>query len=181
VLAVANLAQVIGEFLFGKISDLIRVRGLCVLSSSLGAALATFLLWGLARSYAQLIVFAIIYGAFASGLISLWARIGTFFGEKDAQKIYSVMSFGRGIGNIASGPISAALLSSKHGRKAVDGTAYGLGRYEAVILFVGTCMSVSAFLAAIGFIAIAIEERTERKHEERVAETGAVETFYAQT
>jgi hypothetical protein len=80
------------------------------------------------------------------------------------------MSFGRGIGNIASGPISAALLSSKHGQKAVDGTAYGLGTYEAVILFVGTCMSVSAILAAIGFFAIAIEERTERKHEERVAE-----------
>jgi len=173
VLAVANLAQVIGEFAFGKMSDLIRVRGLCVLSSSLGASLATFLLWGLARSYAQLIVFAIIYGAFASGLIALWARIGTFFGEKDAQKIYSVMSFGRGIGNIASAPISAALLNPKHGAKAVDRAAYGLGKYEAVVLFVGGCMSVSAMLAALGFVAIAIEERTHSKKEERAAETDA--------
>jgi hypothetical protein len=89
------------------------------------------------------------------------------------------MSFGRGIGNIASGPISAALLNPKHGLKAVDGTAYGLGKYEAVVLFVGACMSVSAMLAAVGFIAIAIEERTQRKQEERVAETGTAETFYS--
>jgi len=180
VLAVANLAQVIGEFFFGKVSDLVKVRGLCVLTSSLGASLATFLLWGLARSYAQLIVFAIVYGAFASGLISLWARIGTFFGEKDAQKIYSVMSFGRGIGNIGSGPISAALLSPKNALKVVDRTAYGLGKYQSVVLFVGACMSVSAMLAAIGFVAVAMEERTQRKKEERAAEADAAETSYTQ-
>jgi MFS family permease len=169
VLALANLAQVIGEFCFGKMSDLIPVRGLCVLGSSLGASMATLLLWGFARSYAQLIVFAIVYGMFASGLIALWARIGMFFGERDAQKIYSVMSFGRGIGNVASGSIGAALLRPLGTVREVNRAAYGLSKYQSIILFIGACTALSSILGALGFFALEIEDRTQQKIEADVA------------
>jgi MFS family permease len=165
VLAVANLAQVIGELCFGKISDIIPIRGLCVLGSSLGASLATLLLWGFARSYSTLIIFGIVYGAFASGLIALWARIGMFFGEEDAQSVYSVMSLGRGIGNVASGPISAALISSSNQARVINRAAYGLGKYQPIIFFVGSCTAFSAVLAALGYISLEVEDRIQRKKE----------------
>jgi MFS family permease len=165
VLAVANLAQVIGELCFGKISDMIPIRGLCVLGSSLGASLATLLLWGFARSLPQLIVFAIFYGAFASGLIALWARIGMFFGEEDAQRVYSVMSLGRGIGNVASGSISAAIVGSSGRARVVNRAAYGLGKYQPIILLVGSCTAFSAVLAALGYFSLEVEDRVQRKKE----------------
>ena len=99
-------------------------------------------------------------GAFASGLISLWAQIGTFFGEKEAQNIYSVMSFGGGIGNIASGPISVALLKTA---RAVDRSAYAIGKYQGVVLYVGVCMAFSALLGGEGFLAVAHEEKTQKQ------------------
>jgi MFS family permease len=77
VLAIANLAQIIGEVGFGKLSDKVPFQGLCVLASSLVAAIATLTLWGLSHTLIQLIFFGIVFGAFASGFISLWARIGT--------------------------------------------------------------------------------------------------------
>lgn len=164
-LAISNLAQIIGELCFGKLSDMINVHGLCVLGSSLVASIAVLVLWGLARTLTQLIFFALVFGSFASGLISLWARIGTFFGEKDAQNIYSVMSFGRGIGNIASGPISAALLGKMgaQGAGSVNRDAYAIGKYHGVVLFAGVCMGVSALLGGVGFFAVALEERAQEK------------------
>jgi len=178
VLAIANLAQVIGEVCFGKLSDLMPLRGQCVFGSSLGASLATFLLWGFARSYGELIGFAVMYGMFGSGLIALWARIGMFFGERDAQNIYSVMSFGRGIGNIASGPISAALLRPLGAPREVNRAAYGLSKYQPVILFVGSCTAFSAILAALGFVALEIEARKQQRRESVAAVADVPEVSY---
>lgn len=157
VLAISNFAQIIGEVSFGKLSDKMPVRGLCVLGSSLVAAIATLTLWGLSHTLGQLVVFGVFFGAFASGLISLWARIGTFFGEKEAQAIFSVMSFGRGVGNIASGPISVALLENA---SPVDRHAYAVGKYQGIVLYVGGCMAFSALLGGVGFFAVKYEERT---------------------
>jgi hypothetical protein len=112
-------------------------------------------LWGFARSIVMLSWFALIYGCFGSGLISLWSRMGSFFGQNDAQMIYSVMSMGRALGGIVSGPVSSALLEVTADRPAMrkNGvTDYGNGRYPGVVLFVGLSMSMSAVMAIAGLV-----------------------------
>ncbi|KAK4940698.1 hypothetical protein LTR10_019208 [Elasticomyces elasticus] len=144
VLAVANAAQIVGEITFGTLSDRVNLHVLVVFSS-LVACLSTFSLWAFASSFGLLIAFALVFGASASGFIALWPRIGTLFGEPDASMIYSFMSLGRGLGAIASGPISTALLS---GRRAGQPALSAQQHFKHIILFVAVCMAMSS---AVGF------------------------------
>ena len=158
-LAAANFAQIFGELSFGHLSDRVNVHCL-ILASTLASSIAVFTLLGMAHSLVMLSFFALIFGTFGSGLISLWARMGTFFGQNDAQMIYSVMSFGRGLGSIVSGPISSALLRAAEGRRSYthdnqsgDRAAnYGNGKYIYIVLFVGTSMGVSALMGIVGLV-----------------------------
>lgn len=149
VLAVANIGQVFGEVGFGRLSDKARVPTLVLLSAA-GSSLAAFGLWSVATSLAYLFPFAILFGSFGSGFLALWPRMGTMFGEKDASMIYSLMSFGRGLGMIASGPMSTALLGHSSSRTedlALNGSVTSV--YRPVVLFVGSCMAASAILGLI--------------------------------
>ena len=148
-LAAANFAQIFGEIGFGKLSDHVNVHCL-VLTCSLVSAVATLGLWGFARSLVRLSWFALIFGTFGSGLISLWARMGTFFGQADAQMIYSVMSFGRGLGVIISGAISPSLLAAAPKRAEDALVRYGNGEYLGIVLFVGISMGISALMGLVG-------------------------------
>jgi MFS family permease len=172
VLAAANFAQIFGELGFGQLSDRFNVHAL-VLLSSLVASISVLTLWGLAESLVQLVFFALIFGASASGFISLWAAMGSAFGEENAQMIFSILSFCRGMANIASGPISSSLLRSlpKHSSDGRHHRAYGNGKYIGVVLFVGICMACSALLGALGFLA-----RTQKKQNKEKAELAAEET-----
>lgn len=116
-----------------------------IVVSTATAGISTFLLWGFANNLAMLIVFALLFGTSGAGFLALWARIGTLFGEKDAPMVYGVLCCTRGIGSIASGPISLAML----GGEVVRGT-YGAGRFKSLVLFVGLCLTVSAGLGSIG-------------------------------
>ncbi len=155
VLAVANLAQVIGEIGFGSLSDKVNVHCL-VVTSALMACLSTFFLWGFANSLAFLVVFALLFGCFGSGFIALWPRMGTMFAEKDASMIYSLMCLGRGIGSIASGPISAAVLP---GLQTTSKPLSAHEHFRPVILFVGACMAASAALGSGGWMAYLFKKR----------------------
>ncbi|KAF3008917.1 hypothetical protein E8E13_011269 [Curvularia kusanoi] len=140
-LAVMSIAQVAGQFSFGYLSDKrTSVTALVTISASV-AAVATLSAWGLARSIAPLIAFALLYGFFGAGYTAMWARMVTAVSEDPsaAQAIFGMFNFGKGIGNVAAGPISAGLL----GRQGTDG-GYGLGTYKAVVLFTGACLLLSA-------------------------------------
>ena len=160
VLSVTNLAQVFGEVGFGKLSDKVHVKYLVIVSPSF-ASLSAFILWGLfaAKSMVALLVFSFLFGFFGSGFLALWARMGTLFGEKDAQMVYSTMCFGRGIGSIVSGPISSRILS--HSGTASSKLGYGAGKYAGVVLFVGACMASSAVVGTSGLIALAWKRKTK--------------------
>lgn len=162
-LAAANFAQIFGEVGFGQLSDRVNVHCL-ILACALVSSITTLALWGLAHSMALLTAFALIFGSFGSGFISLWARMGTYFGEKDAQMIYSIMSLGRGVGSIASGPISTALLAAfASGGAAESGTfRYGNGKFFGLVLFVGISMAVSAMMGIAGFFVGRLEKRPGR-------------------
>ena len=150
ILAVANIAQVFGEIIFGGLSDKARVPTLVFCSAAV-SSLAAFLIWTFANSLAYLIPFALLFGAFGAGFMALWPRMGTMFGEKDASMIYSIMSFGRGIGSIASGPISTALVH-RHTTSVGQPPASVMHNYRPVMLFVGACMAGSALLGLAAWI-----------------------------
>ena len=173
VLAVGNFAQIFGELGFGQLCDSVNVHVL-VLLSSLVASISVFTLWGLAQSLVQLIFFALVFGGFAGGFISLWAGMGRAFGEENAQMIYSIMSFSRGMANIASGPISSSLLRSlpEHPSDSHH-HAYGNGKYAGVILFVGICMACSALLGAPGFLAGWRKKKPNKDKEQDTEESEA--------
>lgn len=94
-----------------------------------------------ARSIAPLVLFALLYGFFGAEYTAMWVRMVTAVSEESsiAQTIFGMFNFGKGVGNIAAGPISAGLLSWSSG----DG-GYGLGTYKAVVLFTGVCLLLSA-------------------------------------
>lgn len=61
VLALFNSSGVIGQILIGYLSDRFPYPWI-MFSSSLGSAIAVFLLWGLANTLPQVFAFAIIFG-----------------------------------------------------------------------------------------------------------------------
>lgn len=140
-LAVMSIAQVAGQFSFGYLSDRrTSVTALATVSASV-AAIATLFAWGFARSITPLIMFALLYGFFGAGYTAMWARMVTAVSDEPsaAQAIFGMFNFGKGIGNVAAGPISAGLLSW-----GAEGGVYGLGTYKAVVLFTGVCLLASA-------------------------------------
>lgn len=174
VLSAANLAQVFGEVGFGQLSDQFHVKYLVILSTTV-ASISAFVLWGLfaAKSIAALLVFAFMFGCFGSGFLALWARMGTLFGEKDAQMVFSTLCTGRGVGSIVSGPISSVLLS--HSGRIISKVDFGAGKYAGVVLFVGACMASSAVVGVLGVLALSWEAK--RNHVEKRLDSEAGSTL----
>jgi predicted MFS family arabinose efflux permease len=141
ILALLSVSQVIGQFSFGYLSDHRVPLNLLILISTLVSGLATLTLWGLAKSLAALVVFALVYGFFGAGYVAMWARMGSAVSEEPTAALatFSLLCFGKGVGNVAAGPLSAALI-----RKGVVLGSYGAMRYKSVIVFTGSCMLGSA-------------------------------------
>jgi hypothetical protein len=123
----------------------------CVLISTLGTAAAVFGLWALAASLPTLYAFCVAYGLFAACWASTWpgimrdvvrARQGA-----DAGMVFASLAAGKGIGSIASGPLSEALLLRGAAAAVASGSGsavgYGSG-YGAVIVFTGITAACGA-------------------------------------
>lgn len=140
-LSLNNLGNIMGWVIFGFLSDRIDVH-ILVFLLPFASAVSAFVLWGFARSLGLLIAFSLVYGWFAGAFVILWPRFGIMLSD-DPQVVYSLMAFGKGIGNLAIGPISGELI-----RGGVS-AGYGLGRYRALIIFLGSSMLGSS-LGAMG-------------------------------
>lgn len=140
-LAIMSIAQVLGQFSFGWLSDRNISLNLLSASSTLVAAAAAYACWGLAHSFKLLIIFALIYGYFGAGYTAMWCRMGTAVSSDSAAAFasFGLLCFGKGVGNVLAGPLSGALLA-----KGIDVDSYGALRYRAVVLFTGSCMLLSA-------------------------------------
>lgn len=140
-LAIMSIAQVLGQMTFGYLSDRKVSVNTLALSSTLIAGAATYACWGLAHTFEVLAVFAIIYGFFGAGYTAVWARMGTSITSEPSAAFaaFGLLNLGKGVGNVLAGPIGGALLVNR-----VDRQDYGTRRYEAVVLFTGSCMFVSA-------------------------------------
>ncbi|PSN73365.1 monocarboxylate transporter [Corynespora cassiicola Philippines] len=151
VLALNNLATVLGQVCFGWISDRTNRALIPICISSLVASGVTFFLWGFAHSLVTLIIFAFLYGLFAGGFVVFWPKFGTTLSE-DPQAVFSLMAFGRGIGNVVTGPIASALVGGK------VSSGYALGRFLPLVIFLGTMM----FGSSLGILGLLLEPRRRR-------------------
>jgi predicted MFS family arabinose efflux permease len=139
-LALMSVSQVAGQLTFGYLSDKnVPLNALMVIALSVSAT-ATLSIWGVARSLPPLVFFAILYGFFAAGYTALWARMVTAISDEptSSQAMFGLFCFGKGIGNVLAGPVSAGLL-----KLSSDTGGYAHGTYKAVVIFTGACLLLS--------------------------------------
>lgn len=143
-----NVGTILGCPTFGFLLDRWSTSA-AVLVAATGAALSVLIFWGLSGAAAMLCIFAFVYGLCTGASTATWAGIvrDTIQQHPSVESgfAYSLLVSARGIGNLVSGPLSAALL---HATPVAGGMSYGYGsRYGALITFTG----VTAFLGSIGF------------------------------
>ncbi|CAG7959357.1 unnamed protein product [Penicillium salamii] len=141
-----NLASVFGSVTMGHLAD--RYHAItCITISTVGSTLSLFFLWGFASTIPTLLVFSVAYGLFAGSYSATWAGITREVRHvnptADATMIFGLIAFGRGIGNVVSGPFSEALLKVDPWVDSAIG-AYGSG-YGLVIM----CAGISAFMSGL--------------------------------
>lgn len=145
VLAV-NVASVGGTVAMGALTDRLDVTT-CIMISTAGTVLGTFLLWGFATNLATLYVFCIVYGVFAGAYTATWPGImkqmtmaptglGAARSAFDPVMVFGLLAAGRGVGNVVSGPLSEALIKGMPWQGQAAG-GYGSG-YGTLIAFTGT-------------------------------------------
>jgi MFS family permease len=147
-LTVMSCSQVAGQFTFGYLSDRRVPVDVLITVSLLVASVATLTSWGLSHSLAPLVVFALLYGFFGAGYTALWARMVTAISAEPtaSQTIFGIFCAGKGVGNVLAGPVGAGLLGATAGDgvRKTRGFGYGAIKYEAVVLFTGACLLLSA-------------------------------------
>ena len=130
-LTALNGAAVVGCIVAGVLTDRVHISTV-YLTTSLGAAIAVFFLWGFSTHASVLIIFAIAYGFFAGSYSTAWTgtivdlqkSLGT--DAVDGGFVYGMLLFARGFGNVISGPLSSALVASPiSDAAAAYGTQYG--------------------------------------------------------
>lgn len=137
-----NAASVFGCVAMGYLVDRLHVTT-CVALSSAGAAIGIFAIWGFAVALAPLYLFCAVYGAFAGSFSSTYAGVMRDVQKRKAAEpgmVFACLLAGRGLGNVVSGFMSAALVRDWPW-KGDAGFAYGSG-YGPLIVFTG----ITAFL-----------------------------------
>ncbi|EXJ92425.1 hypothetical protein A1O3_00976 [Capronia epimyces CBS 606.96] len=144
-LALMSVCQVGGQFVFGLLSDHKVPLDLLACLSTLVAAVACLAVWRLAHSLPVLIIFAVAYGFFGAGFTAIWARMSTAITDDVTAGpiIFSLLNFGKGIGNVAAGPVGGFLVSSSKSTGTQSQSPSSLS-YRWVIVFTGVCMFASA-------------------------------------
>lgn len=149
VLALFNSTSVLGAIGMGFLCDRLHVTTV-IFISTIGATLSVFLFWGLSTSFPLLIIFALAYGISAGGFSSTWPGVIREIQKKspgaEMGTLFGLLAAGRGVGAVASGPISEALLANQSWRGAAA-LGYGTG-YGGLIVFTG----VSALCGGLSFV-----------------------------
>lgn len=148
-LALVNGSAVVSTVMMGMLIDRFHVTTV-ILLSTVGATISIFLFWGFSTALPMLCIFSVLYGFFAGGFVSTNAGIikliKTSDENTDVGMLIGFISGARGIGVIASGPLSDALMSGMPWQGKAD-LAYGSG-YGSLIVFTG----VTAAVGGISFL-----------------------------
>lgn len=138
-LALVNMGVVLGAIWISALTDRVHVSSVMSICS-VGAASAVFLFWGLLASLPMLCLFSLLYrltaGAFSANYTGIAQRVKDNDDAADTGTILGFLAASRGIGAVASGPLSEALLHTQQWQgqaKLGYGTSYG-----PLIVFTGT-------------------------------------------
>nr|XP_019042357.1 hypothetical protein I302_08960 [Kwoniella bestiolae CBS 10118]OCF21287.1 hypothetical protein I302_08960 [Kwoniella bestiolae CBS 10118] len=143
-IALMNLARVPGQVIIGHLADKISPRKL-ILLMALASGISVFAGWGAARDVGGLVGFSLAFGAFAGSYTALFSRFIAILNRDDPHLpaiLYSLFFLARGIGSIASGPLSSALMSHTSSLDGAKG-GYGVGEYGVLIIWTGVGMVMS--------------------------------------
>lgn len=144
--ALLNTTTVLGCISVGMLIDRFHVTTvLCILA--VGSTIATLVLWGLSTQMPTLLIFSAVYGFFAGPYTSTYTGVVTEVRKQDSGAelglVMGLLAAGRGIGNIASGPLSEALLRAQNVQGRTK-SGYN-GAYENLVLFTGVCVACGGF------------------------------------
>ena len=137
-----SIAQVLGQFAFGYMSDrnlsVGLLSGICCVAAS--AASSTF--WGLGTSVGLLATFSLVYGFFGFGFGTMRVAMARAVDSDPSAvfALYAIFVFLQGVGNVLVGPLSAAMLTGSTVRES-----YGARRYAGLVILT----SASSLLAAL--------------------------------
>ena len=153
-LIMINVAAVFGCVVMGGIVDRWHITT-CIFLSTVGSTLSVFLLWGFSTNLPLLLVFCAVYGLFAGSYSTVYPGImklleGNEQGT-DSMMVFSVLAAGRGIGNVACGPMSEALFRMGD----VGGRGLYASEYGPLVLLTGISAAlggVSCFGRIVGWI-----------------------------
>ncbi|KIW37706.1 uncharacterized protein PV06_10337 [Exophiala oligosperma] len=148
-LAVMCIAQVLGQFAFGYLSDKKIPVSILAIVCSLMSTVATLAIWGNAKSEPLLLLFSLIYGFFSYGFGTMRVAMGTEVCNDPSSAVatYAIFVFLQGVGNVLVGPISAALLS----RDIIVDLYAALG-YRSLVIFIGSCMFGSGLIICLRYL-----------------------------
>ncbi|KAH7108856.1 major facilitator superfamily domain-containing protein [Dendryphion nanum] len=112
-LILINVTAVFGCVVMGGIVDRWHITT-CILLSTIGSTLSVFLLWGFSTNLPLLLVFCAVYGLFAGSYSTTYPGVMKTLKDKeqgtDSMMVFAVLAAGRGIGNVACGPMSEAFI-----------------------------------------------------------------------
>ncbi|PLB37621.1 MFS general substrate transporter [Aspergillus candidus] len=145
-IAVMSIAQVVGQFAFGYLSDLNLSVSVLAIVCCFAAAAAALIFWGMATSMVFLVLFSLLYGFFAFGFSTMRVAMGRAISNDPSTVFatYTIFVFLQGVGNILVSPVSAALISGP----AVKGR-FGAGRYDGVVLLTGVSSAAAALIMVV--------------------------------
>lgn len=140
-----NVAAVFGSVIMGGIVDRWHITT-CILLSTIGSTISVLLLWGFSTNLPLLFVFCAVYGLFAGSYTTTYPGVmkalrGSEQTAAGSTMVFSVLVAGTGIGNVACGPVSEALIRVGQ----VGGTGLYASEYGPLILFTG----ISAALGGV--------------------------------
>ncbi len=153
-LILINIAAVFGCVGMGGIVDRWNITT-CIFVSTVGSTISIFLLWGFSTNMPLLLVFCVLYGFFAgsytttySGIMKAVSKNGQ---SNNSMMVFAMLAAGRGIGNVACGPVSEALIRVGE----VGKTGLYASEYGPLVLFTGVSAAlggVSCFGRTLGWI-----------------------------
>lgn len=148
-LSLINTSSVLSAIIVGLLIDRFHVTSV-ILLSTIGSVIAVLLFWGFSSSLLLLCLFAFTYGLFAGGFSSTYTGIIKEIKRRedsaDVGILIGLLSAGRGIGAVVSGPLSEVLLKSKSWQ-AETSLGYG-SAYESLIVFTG----ITAAAGGVSFL-----------------------------
>lgn len=136
-LAAHNVASTLGQVAFGHLSDKFSNIFILLFVTTSVSGIASFCIWGFAWSLTPLLLFSLVFGAFAGAYVVFWTTFSSLLSD-DPQTVYTLMAFGKGIGSVATGPISGVLLNQP------ITSGYAMGKYEPLIIYMGSLMLASS-------------------------------------